>query len=283
MAVAASLAAAEPAVRIVASDLLGETWAAAMQRELAGTRPAASVALTGSYRGWQELQDGTAQLGLLLFSPTEKLPEAPFFATPIAFHVVVVEVPQDLPLAELTMEQLAGLFGAERHRNVPRWGDLGVVGPWQTRAVAPIVLAPAGALTLPIFRHLVLGTRGTAPALRAQDDLTALRAAVPAEAGMVVLAAAPLAEAAGFKAVSIARDPTAGAFALTPENVYRGDYPLRWPVYLVLRREAAKALLPVVRELLSAEAAARWQEARLVPLPEPVRASLAYQLEVLEK
>ncbi|QYM78190.1 hypothetical protein K0B96_12875 [Horticoccus luteus] len=280
---ATSLAIAAPVVRIVASDLLGEKWATAMQRELAGTGQAVSVELTGSYRGGQELQDGKAQIGLLMFSPTEKLPEAPFFATPIAFEVVVVEVPRDLPLAELTLEQLAGIFGADRQKNMQRWGDLGVVGPWQTRPIAPHVLAPEGALTGPIFRQQVLGRRAMAATVGVQEDWAALRARVPADAGIVVLTAAPVEAAAGLKALSIARDPAAGAFALTAENVYRGDYPLRWPVYLVLRRDAARPLLPVVRELLSADAAERWREAGRVPLPESVRAGVAYQLEVLEK
>lgn len=271
------------AVRVVASDLLGEKFASALQTQLSATGQPTGVALTGSRRGWEELEAGTAQLGLLVFSPTEKVPEAPFFAAPVAYHVVVVAVPQDLPISQLTFPQLAGFFGAEKSQGLQRWGDVGVLGPWQARGIAPKVLAAKQAMTAPLFRHLVLGDRPFAPNVSVHSAAAELTASAPTETGAIVLSATPLGPTAGFREIAVARKGNEAAVRATPENVHRGDYPLRWPMYLVLRRMDARMLLPLVRELLGEEGAARLAEAQLVPMPAAARAELMLQLETLEK
>lgn len=280
---AVGAAAAEPApVRLVASDLLGEEVAQAWQTQLAASGRSVTVALTGSRRGWTELQAGTAQVGLMMFSPTEKAPAAPFFAVPVAYHVVHVQVPRDLPLTQLTLGQLASIFGSGKSPP-QRWGDVGVAGPGQSRAIAPRVLAPARSLTATLFRHVVLKDGAFAASVRVLADAGDLPGTIPNEAGAVLLTAQPLAPAAGYKTVAIARDASAGAVQPSPEDVHRGDYVLRWPVQLVVRRAEAQALLPVLRELLGEDGAERLAQAQLVAAPAAARASLTFQLETMEK
>ena len=69
------------------------------------------------------------------------------------------------------------------------------------------------------------------------------------------------------------------AFGPTPDNVHSGDYPVRLPIYLVFRKDAAQRLLPLLRFLLSEDAATLWQNAHLVPLPAKVRTAEVFTLE----
>jgi len=87
-------------------------------------------------------------------------------------------------------------------------------------------------------------------------------------------------ETPGVKLVPVAVQSTDPAFLPTLENVHSGDYPLRLPVRLVVRRESVAALKPLLRFLAGDAAVPHFEQAGLVPLPASARVQ---QLAALEK
>ena len=80
-------------VRVVGSDLMGKDFSAALADYSRRNDLGIKIALSGSVRGLEQLQAGEADLGLIVLSPGEKPPEAPFIALPVAYHTAVVVVP----------------------------------------------------------------------------------------------------------------------------------------------------------------------------------------------
>ena len=87
------------------------------------------------------------------------------------------------------------------------------------------------------------------------------------------------AEVPGLRVLSLAASPTDPAYGPTPEHVHRGSYPLRMPLYVAFRREAAPGLQLFLKFLLSDEAAAALAPAYFVPLPPGARNQLVFELE----
>jgi len=105
------------------------------------------------------------------------------------------------------------------------------------------------------------------------------RAATENAVGLAGLSAT---EPAGLRVLSLAASPTDPAYGPTPENVQRGSYPLRMPLYMTFRCEARADLLLFLKFLLSDEGAAALAPAHFVPLPTGVRNQLVFGLEEMK-
>ncbi|MBI2498550.1 MAG: hypothetical protein HYV75_11740 [Opitutae bacterium] len=79
--------------------------------------------------------------------------------------------------------------------------------------------------------------------------------------------------------LALAAGPAEPAVGPTPEQVHRGGYPLRMPLYLAFRRGAAPDLQLFLKFLLSAEAAAALAPEHFLPLPPGARNQLVFELE----
>lgn|GEM_PF-1997716 len=105
---------------------------------------------------------------------------------------------------------------------------------------------------------------------------------LPSEGGLGLVAFSPPLDG-GLNVLALALNQGGIAFAPTAENVHRGDYPIRWPVYLVFRRDDVKELYALLQFLLGEEAAASLGKGDLLPVPEPVRRAVLFSLEQLLK
>jgi phosphate transport system substrate-binding protein len=99
--------------------------------------------------------------------------------------------------------------------------------------------------------------------------------------GGIALAPLSLADQPGIKVLAVSRAAGGVAYAPTAVNVQRGDYPLRWPIYLVFRRADAKSLYPILRYLLGDAVAGDCQQAGVMPAPAAVREEAVFGLEQL--
>ena len=268
-------------VRMVGSDLLGKEFTAGLTAYSKRNDLGIRLALEGSRTGLERLQSGLADLGVVMISPGDKMPAAPFVALPVAYQTAVVVVPSSLPLTQITYAQLNTIYGDEAQAGIRRWNDLGVTGEWGGRNIQPNILGPSGGLSYDLFRYTAL----TAPALRPTvgvqstltDSLTRIRGE---EGGIAVLPLLPEGQTR-LKTLLVARGPQDVAFGPTADNIHSGDYPIRLPVYLVFRKDAAKRLQTTLRYLLSEDAVPLWEKAQLVPLPIQVRNQQIFDLEVL--
>jgi hypothetical protein len=138
-------------------------------------------------------------------------------------------------------------------------------------------------LTIALFCHLVLQDGvlqpGITTAPAGSTDPT--QGLARSELGAIILARQRPPTGSGLKALAIAREENGVAYAPTPENVDRGDYPLHWPVHVVFRRADVARLFPWLRHLLGEEIALGCAAAGLLPPPAGARQRRIFELEQL--
>jgi len=270
-------------IRVVGSDLLGVELTPALREFARRNDSAVTVALSGSLSGWQDIQNGRADIGLLSFSPHESVPTAPYYAAAIAHHVVVVLAPDASPLNQVSFDQLREVFGQTDGSGWKRWSDLGVMGEPAGRNVIPHALVRPDSIQLELFRFEVLQSRPLNSGLKFDRTEAEMERLWHNDAGAIALAAQVPLEIKSVRALSVSREAKGMAFLPTAPAVYRGDYPLKWPVYVVFRRAEVSRLYPLLRYLLGEEAAQVYQRAELLPIPVEARRDLLFGLERLEK
>jgi ABC-type phosphate transport system substrate-binding protein len=270
--------------RIAGSDLLAEDFSRDFRVAAEDAGLEVSLDFTGSHHGWRALEAGRADVALLSFAPGQNRPTDPWHCLPLAYQAVAVVVSAALPLAQVEQRQLAGIFAATGGAGLRRWGELGPTEEWLVREIVPLVPDATGsaAFTRVLARQLLLEGRDFHPLVTATPSPQALLAQLEREPGGIGLIPWPLPLDERFRLLAVGADQHAPAFLPTPENIHRGDYGLRWPLWLVFRREQAPQLLPLLRQLYGDKAAAALEKARFSPLPVAVRRQVAFDLEVLK-
>lgn len=267
-------------LRVVGSDLLGADFAAAFARRAQADEREVTLELTGTRPGLARLQAGAADLGLFVLPPDEVPPGDPLLARVIAVQAVVVIVPESVPLTQLTLPQLRGLFAAGAAQNISTWGDLGLTGEWRSRAIVLLAPDPGAALTLPLARRLVFPGVELKPTVALVSALDALPARVLAAGGGIALSPAVPAPGSGLRALALAPSLTEPAYLPTPEHLH-GGYALRLPLHVVFRRDAVPRLLPALRWLLGADLREALARAHFHVLPVPAGQQLLLDLEAV--
>lgn len=277
-----ALATAECAaeVRVVGSDLLGPAFAAALEKFGRENDVKIATTLAGTRPGLDQLRSGDADVGLFALPPGEAPPDAPLVSRAIACQAVVLVVPEKLPLTELTTAQVRGIFAATGAENLSLWGGVGLTGEWRTRTIAIHAVEPGAALTLPLFRRLALNGADLKPlgAAAALDRVIERVRASDNAIGLVPTLPEP---GSGLRALALAPSVRESAHLPTAANLHAGSYPLRLPLYVVFRRDAASRLLVFLRFLLSDECADALAQANFQALPVDARNQLVFELEEL--
>jgi len=266
-------------LRVVGSDLLGLDFSKELYAFAGRADLRLALALDGSRPGLDELKAGRADLGLLVFAPGEEAGAVAFERRTIAYHRVVILVPAAAPLEQLTLDQLGGIFGVGGPHDLSRWGELGPGPAWAASPITPRAPTAGAGLVAEYFRHAVLRDRAFKTNVVRYDQASELAAIFDGESRAIAFAAGLPSGATTAKLVALAARSGEPAFLPTLENVHSGDYPLGLPLALVFRRESAKVLLPLLRFLVSDEAAPLFERAELAPLPPAIRRQQRLALE----
>jgi ABC-type phosphate transport system substrate-binding protein len=277
-----SVAAAEPAVRMAGSDLLGPDFTTAVRSYADRRGQELSLVLDGSRDGAEAVAAGRVDVAVLVLRPEETPPQDTYRSVPLGYFVTVVLVPDALPVTQISLAQLAGIFGADAASSHARWDEIGVPGDAASRAIEPQAVAGGPGLALELFRHRVLADGPLKPtvALCESTDVL-LRQLTGGPAGGIALVGAMPEPAAGVHALLVAQRDGGVAFGPTPENIHDGDYPLRLTLWLAVRKQFVRdGGLDFLRFLLSDEAAAALTRAGIVPEPPSVRRQTAFDLEL---
>lgn len=219
-------------------------------------------------------------------------------------------VHKDNPLAQLTVRQLDGIFGAERgggwnaltwDTSVARtpkddlrtWGQLGLEGEWAAKPIHPYGQAGLGAGAITYFQTRVFGGAETwNEALREYNDPQKMLADLSRDP--LGIAYAPIAYAtADVKALPLAETAAGPFVALNAASVADRSYPLHRPVYIYYTADNRNAELmptlgdPRVKEFLRYILSKQGQqdvaaEGSYVPLPAAVVRAQLKQLESTE-
>ena len=182
-------------------------------------------------------------------------------------------VHRDNPLSEISIEQLDGIFGAQRQggwqalswdesaardrsKNIRTWRQLGVEGPLANQPINAYAPPLLGAGVVTAFQNMVLG--GGAmwnEDLKEYADRDAMIAALAADPAGIAYTALEYATD-GVKPLAVSASPHGRAVELNEHTVADRSYPLVRPVYIVYAiddvhaRIAAPAGDPRVREFL---------------------------------
>lgn len=268
-------------IRVVGFDLLGQRFSDDLAAFAKSTEETISSDLAGSRIGLRQLQEGDADLGLLMLEPGKKPPQDDFVSVEVAYQTVVMVVPEKLPLSHLTFDQLAVIFGAKAQSTVSRWGDLAVSGPWAGRTIQAVMIDRTAGLARDYFCHEVLADGNLGPTVKQVSNSKAAYERLGLEDGGLAVLPLPPDERQGFKTVPIARHDGETAFDPSADNVAHGDYPFRLPLYIVFRRAQARELNLLLRYLLSEDATPVWKDANLLPAPIGMRNQQIFDLELL--
>jgi phosphate transport system substrate-binding protein len=186
---------------------------------------------------------------------------------------LAVFVHADNPVTGLTLEQLDGIFGAQRtggwngmlwdvdaardeSKDIRNWGQLGAKGEWERariRPYGPPGLFPGG---MSFFQIRVLhGADTRAENLLEFDDPARLVEALSRDRFGIGYASLAFARP-GVKAIALAEAPGGPFVPLTRENVRNGSYPLSRSIYFYLPPDGPAGeplvprIAPKVREFL---------------------------------
>jgi ABC-type phosphate transport system substrate-binding protein len=266
-------------LRVVGTDLLGVEFSKALYDYAGRHDLVLALALDGSRPGLDQLKAGRADLALLVLPPDEEDAAAAFEAATLAYHRVVVLVPPASPVAQVSLDQLAGIFGVGGPVSYSRWGELGLAGAWSGVAIAPMAPEAGVGIAAEYFRHVVLRGRDFKSNVDRFDSPVDLALRLAGESRAMALASAPPSKAGVARIVPVTMRADKPSFLPTPENLRSGDYPLRLPLRVFFRRESAAALRPLWRFLLSDELAPLLERAGVVPLPAAARQQQMLALE----
>jgi hypothetical protein len=266
-------------VRVVGSDILADAVGANLTEFASSSDVKLVTHFKGSKLGYEALLGREAELGLLVFAADEGKP-GPEFATHIfGYMTAFLVVPDRLPLTQIDFTQLAGIYGANERITHGRWSDIGVGGDWAIRSIPALATSRRVGLAIDLFRYNVLATPDFKPLVAVFDAEQAVIEQLKSEGGGIgILAQAPR-DDSGLKVLLVSKLPGEVAYGPTAENLHTGDYPLRLPVYLVFRKTDTRRLYPVLRHLLSIEAAPVFWRAGVVVLPIQARNQLIFDLE----
>ena len=266
-------------LRVVGTDLLGVDFSKALYDYAGRHDIVLALAFDGSRPGLDRLKDGRADLALLVLPPGEEDAAAAFEAATLAYHRVVVLVPPASPVVQVTLDQLAGIFGVGGPVSFSRWGELGLSGDWSGRAIVPQAPIAGAGIATEYFRQVVLHGRDFKSNVGRYDSPVDLALRLAGDSRAIALASSAPSKPGVAKIVPVATRAGEPSYLPTPENLHSGDYPLRLPLRVVFRRESSAALRPLWRFLFSDELALLLESADVVSLPAAARQQQMLALE----
>ena len=169
-------------------------------------------------------------------------------STPHHAPALVVYVNAQNPLRHLSLEQLDGIFDADRRlgkQSYKTWGDLGLTGDWATKPIQLYTYTIQSA-QMQYFERAALGGSEkfsccltlfeSRPGISAEQQIAA---ALEKDKYGLALSSQP---ALGLKAVALSASEDASPVLPTAETITAGTYPLARTIYVFANR---KPKLPV--------------------------------------
>lgn len=272
---------AQEQIRIGGSDILGPIVKPSLEALAEGRGDTLHIQFRGSIIGLSELRDDNLDFVIIAAPRDSELPsESEYKLIPVGYYVVSIVVNNGNPLFQINIDQLASTLGAQEGESFANWGELGLDGLWQNRAINPALTENDAGLTMEILRHATIGA-GT-------FKTDAITSAIPKEiighleddsAGIGSL---PYGVKPGnLKVLQVAPGSGQVAFAPTEDNVYFGDYPLTLPFYIVARQDKIAKAKVYMKELLSTTTAELLEENYMMPLPRTNRQQFSLELDVI--
>lgn len=253
----------------VGSDTLANLmtfWAEEFKKQYPNV--AVQIQAAGSSTAPPALTEGTSNLGPMSRKMKDKEIEAfekkfgyKPTAIPVAIDALAVFVNKDNPIKGMSIEQVDAVFSSTRTcggaKDITKWGDLGLTGPWATRDVQMY------------GRNSVSGTYGyfKKKAL-CKGDFKSNVNEQPGSASVVQSIATSLNgigySGIGYKTSSVRALPLSKKgdkyVEASPEAALNGSYPLSRALYVYVNKAPGKELSPLEREFIKLVMSKQGQE-----------------------
>lgn len=230
-------------LRLTGSDLLVSAFENPLELFAETTGQTFDIEMIGSQPGIASLERGEADITIAAM--LNGAPDQPgnLVYRPFAFKVAFIAVNPGNPISELTLQQLAGIFGSSSERYYTRWGELGLPGQMTNSTIEPLLLQSPRSVLLELFKHHTLNGAPFKQDIQRLSSVTELEEQLLSDLQVIAVTDTPPPDEVG-KIISVSTGrPGEFAFDPKPENVYYGDYPLSLPFFVVYPKANESALI----------------------------------------
>ncbi len=262
-------------VRVAVSDLLVDSLRPVMEAHADAEAMNLEITGIGSLPALDMLRAQEIDLAVIARPLTARALEDTLRQIPLGHEVAVVVANRGNPLNDLSVRQLAGIFGAREELNLTQWRSVGVAD-LGSRSFSLGAVEEAQSMSLQIFLHTALASQ----TLRSSVLIRPLRefeASIASDTAAIGISNR-LPSNNQLKVIAVSKASGEPAFSPNSENTYFEDYPLRMPYLIVFQDRVAERVAPVVRVLLSERAADALEARAVLPLPANVRQSLSLEI-----
>lgn len=166
--------------------------------------------------------------------------------------MLAVYVHKDNPLPALTLQQVDAIFGKTRKggadQDVVTWGDLGLTGDWANKPISLYGRNSASG-TYGYFKEHALFKGDYKDTVKEQPGSSAVVQGVATDKYGIGYSGIGY-KTADVRALPLAADAKSKLVEATPENAYRGEYPLSRFLILYVNHKPDTELDPLRREFL---------------------------------
>lgn len=275
------LGAQEGVVRMEGSDLIDEGVVGVLETRAGEMGWAVKTTFKGSRPATDRLLAGVIDLAVVVESSEAEDWDSEWASVTIGYFTSLVVAKHDLPLEQLSFEDLARIYSADSAVASSRWGEFGAPGVWGSVPVSGYVTMPTEGLSQVLFEHYVLNDSAFKGSIeRHESTEETIDRMMDEDGGLAIVPWVPQ-EVAKTKVLLVASDSDQVAFGPTPQNIHAGDYPLRAPVRLIFARSRAAELLDWLRFWYSDEMAEALGAVGVVGLPVAARNQQVFELELI--
>lgn len=264
-------------VRVVGSDLLKPALEPILEgyRSEGGER--VEVKLNGSLAGSTAWADGKADILIEAILPGKPVPHD---AVALAYSAVVVQVHKSNPVRELTLQQLASIYGQRVGAPLQRWGEVGVSGVLVNRAITPFIFEDRNSILLDQFRDSVLGNHQLRASVKRLTTTAEVQLTIGGDQGAIIVTDRLPPADSSARALPISKGGSGDfAFGPTDQNIHYGEYPLRLGYYIRYKNSEDKDIKGVLAVLLGDETAQRLNRQGFISTPQSLRKRFLQELD----
>ena len=253
-------------VKVQASDILADP----LSGILTSYAPSkVECRFEGSVNALAALRAGQADLAIIAVPDGQTLP-ADLDCTPFAFDVAVVVVSENNPLKEVNLRQIAQILA--KSGNLDKWGGLGLKDPWETRGITVYLPDSSSGVTLQLLRSMTIMSSPMKDGIGTWTTKEQLAQIVRDQTSSLVVLrgnAVPI----GGRALAVSLKDGADQYAYLPtvDSIFFGDYPLRLPFYLAVKKDAPQEVKDLLNSLLTDSTADLMSAAGFIPVPKSER------------
>lgn len=201
-----------------------------------------------------------------------------YIKIPFAYKSSVVVVNAENPMSEITIDQLATMFGASSTTsNLLSWRDFGM-SSFSTSPIKAYTVKEDNGISSDLFRYVVLDEKSFNAAVTFDVEKNVQRMIVQDKAAIGVFPHIP--ENSNLKALFVAQDEESIAYGPSIDNVYYSDYPIRLPFYIVYKIKDTERLYPLINTILGDSVADIIEDDDFFPLPKVIREKLIIDLQL---